>query len=111
MLTRFNIRARKVNSHLEKLVVPYEKHFKKAKTWQALRGACVHVCSTAKSDQAIRMLNEPLCRWMVRMKRPIPAGILRKIKEQVSQFAKFRGKRLFNFTAEWLIADEDHSLE
>ena len=111
LLTDFNIRTRKVTSHLEKLVVPHEKHFKQAKTWTTLRGACVHVCSTAKSDQAVRVLHEPLCRWMVRMRRPIPAGILREIKEQVSQFAKFRGKRLFHFTTEWLIKDEDFSLD
>ena len=111
LLTKFNISTRKVNTHLAKLLVPCEEHFKKAKTWQALRGACVYVCSATESDQAVRMLNELLCRWMVRMKRPIPAEIPRKIKEQVSQFAKFRGKRLFNFATEWLITDEDYSLE
>ena len=49
--------------------------------------------------------------WMIRAKRPIPAGILREIKEQVSGFTKFRGERLFHCSAEWLIEDEDCSLD
>ena len=60
MLTTFDIGKRKVASHLEKLVVPYEKHFKQAKTWDALRGACVQICGTAKSDQAVLVSHELL---------------------------------------------------
>ena len=100
-----------VQTRISKLVVPHEKHLKQAKTWNALRGACVQMCGVVKSDQVIPVLCELLCCWMSRVKRPIPAGILRKIKEQVSGFAESRGERLFHFSTGWLITDPDHSLD
>ena len=89
---------------------PCEKCLTQAKTWNALRGACVQMCGVVKSDQAIPMLHELLCRWMVQMKRPIPAGILREIKEHIARFAESHGKGPFGKETEWLIPDPDCSL-
>ena len=75
-----------------------------------MRGACAQMRGIVKSDQAIPMLHELLCRWTGRMKRPIPVGILREIKEQISGFAKSRGKLLFEKSTGWLIHDADCSL-
>ena len=110
LLTSHNVTTRVVQIRISKLVVPCEKCLKQARTWNALRGACAQMCGVVKSDQAIPLLHESLCRWMTRMKRPIPAGILRKIKEQISGFAKLRGERLFEKSTGWSIHETDCSL-